>query len=71
MAIYFEDVIETVCPIKNMTIGDDKDCMAFNADYATDINNLPTINQIRGGSTCFVIEDSEMYMLGALGWRKI
>lgn len=36
----------------------------FIADMATDILDLPHIEDCAVGSTCFVIENSSVYMLG-------
>jgi len=69
--VYFDSVDKTPCPVRGITVDDDKVKIAFNIDAVADINDLPTTKQIRGGSTAFVIETSELYMLGASGWRKV
>lgn len=38
--------------------------VSYTADYETDITDLP-IQGIAVGSTCFVIETSNVYMLGS------
>ena len=45
--------------------------MSYTADYETDITDLP-IQDIAVGSTCFVIETSNVYMLGSdKEWKLI
>jgi len=71
MAIYFDGASETYCPIDGLADGNDKDILNFTCDTATDTLRLPSIDRIRGGSTCFVINTSQVFMLGENGWREI
>jgi len=43
----------------------------FTADTVADVDDLPT-EEISAGSTCFVIENSSVYMLNNIGeWHEI
>ena len=71
MAIYFDSVDKENCPVRGLTAGDEKVKVNFSVDNPSDIDNLPGLDKVRGGSTAFVINSSEVYMLGSDGWRKI
>ena len=71
MAIYFEKTNEEQCPITGLTHGDYNDQMSFYADKPADIDTLPGLEKLRGGSTCFVMSTKQGYMLGENGWVTI
>ena len=54
-----------------LTNDSDKVQVHYSVDNPAEINSLPGLNKIRGGSTAFVINTSEVYMLGSTGWVKI
>ena len=43
----------------------------YAVDDLPDINNLPGLDKIQGGSSAFVINTGDVYMLGSGGWRKL
>jgi hypothetical protein len=60
----------------NITKQSDKESykvIEYVADTTSDINDLPTdMSKVSAGSTCFVIEDSSVYMLNSQGeWKQI
>ena len=43
----------------------------YTVDELQDINELPTADKISGGSTAFVINTGQVFVLGKDGWREI
>ena len=72
MAIYYDGVQEEKqCPVRDLTDGDDKDCLKFKVDTIADIANLPGIDTLRGGSSAFVLDRNapqRLFFLGENGW---
>jgi hypothetical protein len=71
MAIYFDSVDKDKCPVRGLTVGDEKIKVNFSVDNISDIDNLPGLDKVRGGSTAFVINSSQLYMLSSGGWRAV
>jgi hypothetical protein len=48
-----------------------RDVVEYAADEVQDIKTLPGTDEVSGGSTAFVINTGDVYMLGSQGWRKM
>ena len=47
------------------------DCWDYRVDDVADISSLPQQGSGQEGSTAFVINTGDVYMLGSEGWRVI
>ena len=65
MAVYITGRKDVVDPSDNCI----KAIMEYSADYTTDIADLPGKDEIKEGSVAFVMETSDVYMLGENGWK--
>jgi len=70
MAVFFDDVKKTKCPVKGLTTDDDKVIAYFSIDTADDLIKLPGLDKIRGGSTAYVISTGQEFILGTNGWLE-
>jgi len=71
MAIYHSDARQGQCPVIGLTMDNQSPILDFTVDVATDVEQLPGSDKIRVGSTAFVINTSQVFMLSTNGWREI
>jgi len=71
MAIYFSGSSRAASPITGLVQGSQQPIMEFIADTAADITDLPSLDRCRGGSTAFVINTGQVFMLGENGWTEL
>jgi hypothetical protein len=66
MAIYITDR-------RSVADGDNtsREIIEYTVDELGDITGLPGNNVIKEGSTAFVINTSQVFMLGGNGWKEI
>ena len=68
MAIYFDGVDKTKCPVRGVAVDDDKVICRFKISSRDDIPNLPLTDKIRGGSSALIMPTKEVVFLDENGW---
>ena len=71
MAVYYSGARQEHCPVVDLAKGNNLPILEFNVDTVADIKELPALDKCRGGSTAFVINTSQVFMLGESGWTEI